>query len=144
MEIDNMRGKVFDNIFWFLLVKLTKLVKFGLNRLMYWMNRYSGYSVKSNPSKKSDINVEKQSGESGDLPLNKHKLVLKVTYVTWLHMSNKNNENKITSPKTRAEIWIKIISKLNFRLWMSSDVYFLKLGFCHGEGKGAGVRLQPK
>jgi hypothetical protein len=93
-DIENMKKElitkmVLDTIFLNLRAKLIGVPIFELLRIINSRIRSSGYSLKSNPSIINGKKVEMHKGDFERIFLLLHmlKLVLNLTYLTWLHSS---------------------------------------------------------
>ena len=105
--MDIVPNMVRDIILLNLSAKITIVAKLGFVRIINNRIWSLEHSHKSHPNIISDkyIQIHSDDFNIDFLLLYKFKLVLKVTYLTWLHTCRQDNQSNMTEPKHRIKIW---------------------------------------
>ena len=125
--------------------KFIESEKFGQKCSKSWIQKLSRYSLKSKPCSTSKYNHKLGVGFKMGFTffLNRLKLVLNVTKLTWLHKYIRMNQNRDTKPEPKSIIWAMSIQlKSIFTHFILNSLKFCVWG--RGVGLGESIQLQIK
>ena len=104
--MDKLPKRVHDIIMQYLRTKINTQPKFGFTQVKNRKILSFSHSLKSNPNMINDKNVQMHWGgfEFVFFLQFMFRLVLKATYLTWLHSSRQHSRIKVKNPKPRIQI----------------------------------------